>query len=216
VIDLHPLVNHPIDYLWLVALIWPKTVNFWAIYDPETVRDESFLFNAGPVKATCAECQNLCVTPTLNVKTSMLHLRWNSPCLVQLWFLVSSAQFSSLFLQPVISQCTYLKPPFFASIPPRLYKETVFVLCVFLTSFAVSHYESELVLLWPLRSRPVVSVVLILGVSFFAVHSWLSFFFRHIVWIYAFLVLKQAFYFGLKTCFFSLEIEFKVMQQLSF
>ena len=191
-IDLYPLVNYPIDYIWLIALIWPKIVDFWAIYDPETERDESFSFSATAVKGVCISAQVPWRLPALIVKTSVLHLRWNSACLVQLWFLVSFSQFSSLFLQPVISQCTYLKPPFFASIPPWLYKETVFVLCVFLTPFAVSHYESELVLLWPLRSRPVVSVVLILGVSLFVVHSWLSFFFRHIVWIYAFLVLKQV------------------------
>ena len=129
--------------------------------------------------------------------------------------------FHPCFLQPIISQCAYLKPTFLATIPPRLYKETVFVLCVFLTSFAVSHNESELVLLWPLRSRPVISVVLILRVSLFAVHSWLSFCFRHMVWIYVFLVLKQvnlkvSFDFGQNLVCFHLKLNSKLYNNFLF
>ena len=172
------------------------------------------------MKAVCISSQVPKGLPALNVKLTVFYLRWTSFALCSWGSLLSVALFSSLFLQPVISQCTYLKPPFFATIPPRLYKETVFVLCVFLTSFAVSHNESELVLLWPLRSRPVISVVLILRVSLFVVHSWLSFCFRHMVWIYIFLVSKQvnlkvSFDFG-QACLLSLEIEFKIIQQLSF
>ena len=177
-------------------------------------------FSAGTVKAVCISAQFPKGLPALNVKLTVYHLRWTSLALCYWGFLLFLALFSPLFLQPVTSQCTYLKPTFLATIPPRLYKETVFVLCVFLVSFTVSHNESELVLLWPLRSRPVISVVLILRVSFFVVHSWLSFCFRHMVWIYIFLVSKQvnlkvSFDFG-QACLLSLEIEFKVIQQLSF
>lgn len=114
------------------------------------------LFIAGTVKAVCISSQVPKGLPALNVRLTVYYLRWTSFALCNWGSLLSVALFSSLFLQPIISQCTYLKPPFFATIPPRLYKETVFVLCVFLTSFTVSHNESELVLLWPLRSRPVI------------------------------------------------------------
>ena len=101
--------------------------------------EEVLHFNAGPEKATCTEVQFLCAGGALI-----------SLCLVQLWFPASYCSILSLFLQPVISVCTYLKPLFFALIPPQLYKETVFFLCVFVTSFAVSHYKSKLVILSPL------------------------------------------------------------------
>ena len=131
-------------------------MNFLAICDPETKRNESFVlqcrlcegylhFSAVPKGATCTEGQTACVPPALN-----------QSCLVLLGFPAVSCPVFTLVLLPVTSQCAYLKPTFLATILPRLYKETVFVLFVFLISFAVSHNESELVLLWPLRSRPVI------------------------------------------------------------
>ena len=113
-------------------------------------------FSVGCVKAVCISAQFPKGLPALNVKLTVYYLRWTSLALCYWGFLLFLALFSPLFLQPVTSQCTYLKPTFLATFPPRLYKETVFVLCVFLTSFAVSDNESELVLLWPLRSRPVI------------------------------------------------------------
>ena len=113
-------------------------------------------FSASAVKAVCILAQFPKGLPTLKVKQTVSHLRWTSLALCYWGFLLFLALFSPLFLLPVTSQCTYLKPTFLATILPRLYKETVFFLCVFLISFAVSHNESELVLLWPLRSRPVI------------------------------------------------------------
>ena len=134
-------------------------------------RTKVSFFSAGCIKVFCISAQFPKGLPALKVKQAVLHLRWTSLGLSYCGFLLCLDLFSLLFLLPITSQCAYLKPTFLVTIPPRLYKETVFVLCVFLVSFTVSHNESELVLLWPLRSRPVISVVLILRVSLFVVHS---------------------------------------------
>ena len=149
-IDLSPPLNHPSSYTWLIAFIWPKTVNFTANRNPKPRNNSRFCFSADPEKRFCISTQVPWRLPALNVKTSVLGVRWSVFALCSCGSLLPFAQFYLCFLQPVISQCTYLKPLFFASIPPQLYKETVFVLCVFVTSFAVSHYESKLVILSPL------------------------------------------------------------------
>ena len=88
VIVFSTLSKHPSVYTLLVFLICPETVDFWAFYDPEPKGNESFSFqrrhcegslhfNAGPVKATCAECQ-----------TDSVGLALKQFCLVQLGFFV--------------------------------------------------------------------------------------------------------------------------------
>ena len=128
VIVFSTLSKHPFDYTLLVFLIWPETVDFWAFYDPETKRNESFSFqrrhcegslhfNAGPVKDTCAECQTDSVAPALN------------QCgLVQLGFLAVFFLFWSLFLLPLTSIGTTSETPFLCLYSASfLYKNTVSV-----------------------------------------------------------------------------------------
>lgn len=157
-------------------------MNFWAICDPETKRNESFSlhcrhcegslhFIAGPEGATCAEPVLPCATGVPCCSLPCFH-----PC------------FCSLLSVNVPIWNHLSLPLFHLGCIKKLYLFFVY----FLHHLQFPITKSELVLLWPLRSRPVISVVLILRVSLFAVHSWLSFCFRHMVWIYVFLVLKQV------------------------
>ena len=117
-----------IDSFWFGQKLW--------IFEQSVTRKPRetrvSLFIAGTVKAVCISSQVPKGLPALNVKLTVSYLRWTSFALCNWGSLPSFAQFSVLFLQPVVNLYAQLKLPFFAFIPPQLYEETVIVLIVFL------------------------------------------------------------------------------------
>ena len=128
VIVFSTLSKHPSVYTLLVFLIWPETVDFWAFYDLEPKGNESFSFSATAVKAVCISTQVQWGLPALNVKSSVLRLRWTSLALCSWGSLLSVALFWSLIFA-ACNQHRYQSDNSFSLLKFRLllYKKTVSV-----------------------------------------------------------------------------------------
>ena len=142
VIVFSTLSKHPSVYTFLVFLIWPETVDFWAFCDPEPRGNESFSFSAGTVKAICISTQVPWRLPALNVNSTVLDLRWTSLPLCSWGSLLSVALFWSLFFA-AFNQHRYQSDNSFSLLRFHLllYKKTVSVFMCFYVIYSFPLHE---------------------------------------------------------------------------